>query len=305
LNKLKLNNKIDFFLVGAARCGTTSLYNYLNNCEDVFLPKVKEPNFFSNVDSPKSEDFELPKPDKSYHSKIINSKEIYDSLYQDAAINQLKGDTSPSYLWDRKVAKKLYDHNPHAKIIISLRHPVERAYSHYIMNYYTGADSNKSFQEALNDQKIEMWGTCNQYLEMSAYFHQVNAYYEIFPKSQIKILIYEDWTKDVRMKVNEVFEFLGLKPCESIYNGNIESNKIKPVKKMFLLNFLRQNNIKSTIKNIISQDNIDSLKNYIFSDDKEIKKIDEGLRDRLSQSFIEDINRLSQLTGIDFSHKWE
>ena len=291
-------------MVGAARCGTTSLYNYLNNCKDVFLPKVKEPNFFSEVDSPKSEDFELPEPNQTYHSKIINSEEVYNNLYQEAAANQLKGDTSPSYLWDNKAAKKLYNHNPNAKIIISLRHPVDRAYSHYIMNYFTGVDSNKSFQEALNAQKNTMWGSCNQYLEMGAYFNQVSAFYDVFPKNQIKILIYEDWTKDVEKYVNEVFEFLGLNPCESIYSSTIESNKIQPVKKMFLLNFLRQNKIKHTIKNIISQDRIDSLKSYIFSDDKEIEKIDESLRNRLSLNFEEDINRLSQLTGIDFNKKW-
>ena len=51
----------------------------------------------------------------------------------------------------------------------------------------------------------------------------------------LKILIYEDWTKEVEKHVNEVFEFLGLNPCESIYSGSIESNKIQPVKKMFLL----------------------------------------------------------------------
>ena len=180
----KESNIIDFFLVGAARCGTTSLYNYLNNSDDTFLPNVKEPNFFSNVNSPKAEDFELPKPGEKYHAKIINDKEVYDSLYVDANSNQLKGDTSPSYIWDTNVAEKLFKHNPKTKIIITLRNPVDRAYSHYIMNYYTGVDKNHLFEDALNAEINPVWGSCNEYLEMGMYYNQVKAYFDVFPKTQ-------------------------------------------------------------------------------------------------------------------------
>ena len=114
------NNTIDFFLVGAARCGTTTLYNYLNNSNDVFLPRVKEPNFFSEVDSPKTEDFKPPVPGIKYHAKIINDVNVYNELYTEASNTQLKGDTSPSYIWDTNVAKRIFKHNPKAKLIISL-----------------------------------------------------------------------------------------------------------------------------------------------------------------------------------------
>ena len=120
----KKNITIDFFLIGAARCGTTTLYNYLNNCDDIFLPSVKEPNFFSDVDSPKKEDYKLPVSGEKHHAKIINDVNVYNMLYADALQTQLKGDTSPSYVWDTNVAKKLFTHNPEAKIIISLRHPL-------------------------------------------------------------------------------------------------------------------------------------------------------------------------------------
>jgi len=298
-----LKNKIDFFLVGAARCGTTSLYNYLNNCEDVFLPKVKEPNFFSEVDSPKSEDFELPKPDKIYHSKIINSKEVYDSLYENSNENQIKGDTSPSYLWDTNTAQKLYNHNPDAKIIISLRHPVDRAYSHYIMNYYTGVDTNKTFQDAIKAPKNASWGSCNYYLEMGNYYHQVKTYYDVFPKEQIKILVYEDWTNNLN-ELSELFKFLNIRITDSVFTRNVERNKIKPVKKIFLLNFLRQNEIKRVFKKILKQEHIDQLKSYFFIDNKEIEKLDQKLRIELSKEFIETTKKLSELTQIDFKQKW-
>ena len=67
-------NKIDFFLVGAARCGTTFLYNCLESNPNIFLPKVKEPNFFSCVESKITEEYDTPEIGKSYHSKIIKSQ---------------------------------------------------------------------------------------------------------------------------------------------------------------------------------------------------------------------------------------
>lgn len=302
---MKTINTIDFFLVGAARCGTTSLYNYLNNSEDIFLPLVKEPNFFSDVDSPKTEDFELPKPNEKYHAKIITSKEVYDSLYEGATANQIKGDSSPSYLWDKNVAQSLYNHNPKAKIIISLRQPVDRAYSHYIMNYFTGVDSNNTFEKALEANKNKTWGSCNYYLEMGMYYSQVKAYFDVFPKEQIKILVYEDWTNNIELELNSVFKFLKIQPTNSIYTKSVQNNKIQPVKKMYLLNLLRQNKIKHVIKNVINQDRIDRLKSYFFSDKKEIDKIDLKLRDELSMKFSDDIKQLSELTTINFIQKWQ
>lgn len=296
---------IDFFLVGAARCGTTSLYNYLNNSENIFLPRVKEPNFFSDVDSPKAEDFKPPKPGVSYHAKIINDTKIYSDLYIDALDHQIKGDTSPSYIWDTNVAKKLYSHNPKAKIIISLRHPVDRAYSHYIMNYYTGSEKNDSFEAALKSDKSSIWGSCNEYLAMGFYYPQVKAYYDVFPKEQIKILVYEDWTKNIESEILSVYNFLGIAVTESVFCEEVESNKIQPIKKKALLNMLRQNKIKGAIKSVISQDRIDALKSYFFNDDsKEIEKIDPELRQELSKKFKQDILKLSDLTGINFKTKW-
>lgn len=297
-------NKIDFFLVGAARCGTTSLYNYLNNSDEIFLPLVKEPNFFSAVDSPNLEDYKLPDLDKKYHAKIINSLDVYNSLYNKAAVGQLKGDTSPSYLWDYNVAKKLYIHNPNAKIIISLRHPVDRAYSHYIMNYYTGVDTNKEFTDALKAPKSELWGSCNYYLEMGEYYSQVKAYYDVFPSNQIMVLVYEDWTKNITYEFKRLLSFLDIKFNDELLRKPVDSNRIKPMKQVTLLNFLRQNKIKATIKSIINQDLIDKIKSSFFTENKEIKKIEPVLRQSLFKHFSTDVKMLSELTNIDFNSKW-
>lgn len=303
---MNTKNTIDFFIVGAARCGTTTLYNHLRSQKNIFLPNVKEPNYFSDAESLKKEDYKLPEPNIDYHAKIIKSEEVYNALFFNAKKGQLKGDTSPSYIWDKKTAQKIYKHNPKAKIIISLRNPVDRAYSHYIMNYYTGVDKNKTFVDALKSKKNDVWGNCNQYLDMSTYYEQVKVYFDIFPKNQIKILIYEDWVKNLNDTINGILEFLQVENLDSIPNKEeLDTNKIKRIKKLWLLNILRNNGIKAAIKRVISQEQIDSLKNLFFNDDSEIKKLDGELKSSLLLNFKNDIKLLSKLTNIDFEKKWE
>lgn len=301
---MKNINKVDFFLVGAARCGTTSLYNYLNGYKEIFLPNVKEPNFFSRVSSPNLEDYELPKQDKLYHNKIITSKIVYDSLYEKAKYNQLKGDTSPSYLWDKDTARRIYNHNPNAKIIISLRHPVDRAYSHYNMNYFIGVDNNKPFENALKAPKNSVWGSCNEYLEMSAYYKQVKVYYDTFPKEQIKIIVYEEWIKDIEGGIRNLLDFLEINLDKISVTNEVEHNKIKQTRNIHILNFLRKNKLKYILKKLLGQKLIDNLKTVMFEKKGEVKKLNNQTRNTLSLRFEEDNKKLEQLTNINFSNIW-
>ena len=91
--------KVDFFVVGAARSGTTTLYQYLSKHPDIYVPRVKELNYFSKVSSSQPQDYALPKPEQEYNTKIIQSPEVYRALFSQAKPSQIKGDISPSYLW--------------------------------------------------------------------------------------------------------------------------------------------------------------------------------------------------------------
>ena len=75
---------VDFFVIGVARGGTTSLHNYLQQHPEIFLPSVKECNYFSEVESLDKEVYLDPEAGKEYHMKIIQSEEVYNSLFSDA-----------------------------------------------------------------------------------------------------------------------------------------------------------------------------------------------------------------------------
>jgi Sulfotransferase domain len=195
----------NFFLVGAAKAGTTSIYSYLSQHPDVFFPVIKEPHFFTQV---------RPAPEQKFLIEAVTKRTAYLRLYNHATAHRVIGDASPSYLWHPEVPQRIRAEVPRAKVAIILRDPVERAYSHYLMDYREGAQG-KPFYEALLDdmhRPEKGWGVSYLYYELGLYAEQVQRYLEIFTPEQVKILMFDDFRRDARMVLCEIAAFLGLDP---------------------------------------------------------------------------------------------
>lgn len=298
------NAKVDFFVVGAARSGTTSIYNYLSLHPQVFLPKVKECNFFSNVESIDYEVYKTPDLNKYYHMKIIKSYEVYQSLFKNANSNAIKGEVSPSYLWDKDSAKNIFEYNPNAKIIISLRNPIVRAFSHYLMHLNTGHEKKQSFEEALKADKIKIWGGGNLYLEMGLYYEQVKAYFNYFDSKSIKILIYEDWILNTEKYMNEVYDFLNINAFNN-FDLDIKHNETLRLKNRGFINFFRQKKIKYILNEVLSEETREKIKHDFFKDDKEKEKIKADTNKELRQYYKSDIKELESLIQVPLLSKWK
>jgi len=153
--KEKLPN---FFIVGAAKAGTTSLYNYLKQHPDIYMSPIKEPNYFAKdidinlfrkdykktalIDTQKY--FSKPKLEE-LHLAFITELEDYIKLFQKVSNEKVIGETSVSYLYSKVAAKEIKKLVPDAKIVIILRDPIERAYSHYLMNLKEGLITERNF----------------------------------------------------------------------------------------------------------------------------------------------------------------
>ena len=295
---------VDFFVIGVARGGTTSLYNYLQQHPDIFLPRVKECNFFSKVESLDKEVYLKPDEGKVYHMKIIQSEEVYNKLFSEAGSGQLKGEVSPSYIWDKTSAQRIFEHNKEAKVIVSLRNPIERAYSHYLMHYHTGYDRAPSFEKALKEKNNNIWGGGNMYLEMGLYYPQLKAYFDLFGSDRIMVLIAEDWATDNERALDKVYEFLGVDP----FQGNQPEepfNASKQLKNKGLLDFLRSDKFKMPLKKILPEKTKDRLKEQLFYKEAEKKQLDPDTYNSLKEYYREDINKTEALIGIDLSRKWD
>ena len=195
----------NFFLVGAAKAGTTSIYAYLSQHPQIYFPAVKEPHFFTQA---------RPSPKLQFLIEAVTKRSAYLRLYAQAAGHSIIGDASPSYLWHPEVPERIRAEIPHAKIAVILRDPVERAYSHYLMDYREGAQSRPFYEALLDDMKRpdKGWGLSYLYYELGLYAEQVQRYLETFKPEQVKVLMFYDFCREPKGVLREMTDFLGLDP---------------------------------------------------------------------------------------------
>jgi hypothetical protein len=188
--------------VGAAKAGTTSLYNYLKDIPGIYMSRVKEPYYFS------------PHYIQLYTGEMVTDKKEYLRLFENSKGYIAVGEASPSYLWDPDSPKLIHQDVPTARIIILLRDPIERAYSHYLMRLRYGVGDKKlSFYEDLmrsykNQENV--YGKSHLYVEFGMYFEQVKRYLDEFGRQQVKVIIYEEFIQHPAETVNDVLAFLGV-----------------------------------------------------------------------------------------------
>src|SRR4051794_18131841 len=204
----------NFFLVGAAKAGTTSIYAYLSQHPAVFFPAIKEPHFFAQV---------RPAAELEFLIDAITDRDEYLRLFSKSNGCRIIGDASPSYLWHPEVPRRILSVAPDAKIAIVLRDPVERAYSHYLMDYREGAQDRPFFTALLDDMNREKkgWGVSYLYYELGLYAQQVLRYVETFTWSNVRILFFEDLRRDAKAVLRQIAEFLSIDPAplDRIHTG--------------------------------------------------------------------------------------
>jgi hypothetical protein len=181
------------FIVGAAKAGTTSLHTYLQQHPQIYMSPVKEPHFFYSNDL--------------YARRFDESS--YLALFEGATEELLRGESSALYLCDPAVPGRISRVSPDAKIIIMLRDPVQRVFSHYLMDDYHGKHTH-SFLEVLQMSPPPGFdGPYNIYVELGRYCQQVSRYLDVFGEN-VLVMFYEEFFADVRTHLRDVFRFLGV-----------------------------------------------------------------------------------------------
>jgi len=187
----------NFFIVGAARAGTTSLYEYLRRTPGIYMSPVKEPKYFCTED-----EFGLSAP------APIRSQAKYLRLFKGVRDETAIGEASPQYLCDSDSPRLIHQAAPDARIIMNLRDPVERAFSHFLVHARMGIQP-LPVKEALR---------LDYYVRGGLYAQPVQRYLDLFGFERTKILIFEEFIQDAGRGVKDVLKFLGIdaEPPDSI-----------------------------------------------------------------------------------------
>jgi len=220
-----------FFVIGAPRSGTTSVYEYLNTHPDIFMSPVKEPEFFARPDfdvvargcrrRSGSLD-ELAEMDPVMRPHL----ERYQALFERAHGEKQRGEASSIYLAHPTAAEHLHDHVPNARLIAILRDPTERAYSHYVHtkrmyveNGYgpalgaPGRTVDEEFRRVVDaahrDGPGELATTDPEvWVRTGLYFRHLSRFYSLFPEEQVHVILFDDLVADVHAVMADVFHFL-------------------------------------------------------------------------------------------------
>jgi hypothetical protein len=173
----------DFFIVGAQNSATSTLYAFLRQHPNIFMPALKEPHYFSNLPSVWG---------MQYPITHIRREDSYLRLFSAVGQTKCKGEASSSYLWSEEAPSGIYRANPSARIVIILRNPVERAYSHYLMDIREGRQK-LPFMDALQadwSRRDKGYGVSRLYVELGLYHRQVKRYISTFGHKQVVIVLF-------------------------------------------------------------------------------------------------------------------
>ncbi len=208
----------DFIIGGAMKSATTTLHNILAQHSEVFIPNG-EIHFFSVDDIAQHRGFFHRYGSQwAFHDYDLYFDEYrnwYESFFEEASPGQIVGEDSTVYLPSAKAPPRIAELLPDVHLIFLLRDPVDRAYSHYWHSLRTGRETY-TFEEALQ------YGN-EAILTRGFYRQQLGRYFQLFPESQITILIFQDFVNSIQDRIDELCHTLGL--SHSINLSTIETQR--------------------------------------------------------------------------------
>ena len=214
---IKLPN---FLIIGPPKCASTSLHFYLGQHPDIYVSKVKETNFFTH----------------DYYKGLS----FYSRYFADAGNAKKIGEATPSYFFLPFAMDRIKKDLPDAKLIVTLRNPVDRAFSHWLMFKEAGVEQ-KSFREAIEinleqlnrvsfegEEGAKLWDSRRYangdekwiriYIQPGLYATHLERLYSMFNNDQVKVIFLEDIKSDLQQTLQSVFEFLDVDENFTIEN---------------------------------------------------------------------------------------
>ena len=285
--------KPNLFIVGAAKSGTTSLHNYLNQHPDIFMCNPKEPHYLINKEIGVDR---IPVG--------VTEKSEYENLFIEGEDKKYRGESSVMYLMYPEIVihkiKKEYDEN--TKVIIMLRNPVERAYSgfHHVKRYNI-KENIQDFTKAWEVSEERYFNQkdmtpASRYQELGLYYKQVKSYLNEF-KDNLHIIIYDDYKFNFKSEMKKVFDFLEVENVEIDFDKRHMVGGWQWENEKFKKLMMKKNPIKSAVKMLIPFKGLrKSIRKRIQENNTvEVQQMTEEERIMMNEFYKTDVKKLSEL----------
>lgn len=301
-SKVKIPNT---FVIGAPKCGTTAMCDFLGRHPGAFVCSPKEPHFFVKEEMPR----------QGMAAKLDLEK--YEGLFEGCSTeHKIRAEGSVWYLYSQTALANIHKYNSRSKIIVMLRRPDEMVYSMHneaVASYNDDiVDFSKAWEISMNgNQRNHLPELCREptklhYNKIACYAEQLERVYRHFPENQVHVIFYDDFSKDTKLCYQKLLQFLGLEPFEIDFH-RINENHVN--KNYAIGRFLRTPpegilQIATLIKKITGARRLGWRDKLSGLNSKKAKRepLDESIRQQILSVYESDILRLQELCNRDLSH---
>tara|TARA_B100001093_G_C26845339_1_gene1022509 strand:- start:367 stop:1194 length:828 start_codon:yes stop_codon:yes gene_type:complete len=271
--------KLDFLIIGSQKAGTTSIFEVLKNHAEIFMPPEKELNYFFD--------------EKSYKK----GEDFYHSYFSDAQYGKVLGEASPGYIVHPKAARRIHAYNPNIKLILTVRNPIDRAYSQY---WHKRRNLNifNEFEYYLKYLNFESYKKgSNGLFSRGFYIDYIEEYLKYFSREQLLILDFDELKSNPQGFFNKITSFIGTKDVDYLDASNQNRNKASFYDN-YLYRFLFNNPIYIRYLPRF-------LKGFLFRGNKvayDYEEINGSVKSKLSKYFLPRNRSLSRFLKKDLDH---
>ena len=195
-----MGQQVQFLICGTQKGGTTALHGYLQRHPHLYLPNQKELHYFDNES----------------HNWISPDYEIYHKQFKEAQNDkQLWGEVTPIYIYWNESPARIWQYNPNIRLIVALRNPISRAFSHWNMEKQRGAD-NLNFLAAIETEPdrcrnaLPLQHRVYSYVDRGFYSQQLRRLWNYFPQKQVLVLRQEQLQQNPELTMEQIYKHLGI-----------------------------------------------------------------------------------------------
>lgn len=282
----------NFIIVGAPKAGTTSLYHYLSGHPQVYMSEPKEVNYFSKE--------ELEAQNLFYQDFKAKDLDSYKTLFNKAIDKKAVGEGSVSYLFYPKTALRIKEVLPEIKTIILLRNPLDRGYSHYLMDLRLGL-VNLTYDEIVYKtvKHKDLGLYYQQYVELGFYYEQVKRYIDTFGEKQVKVYLQKDLRNNPNSVIGDLYDYLEIDKT-IIPNTVQEHNSFSMPKNDLIQKLYGSQMFRTTLSKLFPNSAKVLLLNIFFERTKK-PELCPKTREHLLKLYKPDIEKLEKLINQDLS----